>query len=143
MGGGTEVCRLEVIAKELKLNNIFFLPQVPMNIVGSYLQKADALLVHLKKNKLFEITIPSKIQAYLAIGKPILNGVQGDAARLITSANAGINFEPENPVDFNKAVLSLISDIDARREMGENGKEYYFNNLSISKGVERSCNCLE
>lgn len=59
-----------------------------MQEVGTLLKEADALLVHLTDDEL-SITIPSRTQAYLAVGKPIVMGVDGDAAKLIEDAQAG------------------------------------------------------
>ena len=63
LGGGVEVQRLRDRAAAMELNNVVFLSPVPMAEVGSLLQAADALLVHLRDDPLFEITIPSKTQA--------------------------------------------------------------------------------
>ena len=70
LGGGVEVNRLKQRTVDLKLHNVLFLPPVPMTEVGTLLHAADALLVHLRKDPLFEITIPSKTQAYMTVGKP-------------------------------------------------------------------------
>ena len=60
LGGGVEVERLKAEAAKRQLANVVFLPPVPMAEVGAYLNAADALLVHLRKDPLFEITIPLK-----------------------------------------------------------------------------------
>src|SRR5262245_9234259 len=70
VGGGVEVERLKAIAQARTLTNVTFLPRMPMNRVGEVLQSADAVLVHLKDEPIFARTIPSKIQAYMALGKP-------------------------------------------------------------------------
>jgi colanic acid biosynthesis glycosyl transferase WcaI len=82
VGGGVDRAKLEKMAEEMKLDNVRFMPRQPMHAMGSILAGADVLLVHLKDDPLFRITIPSKTQAYLAAGKPILMGVRGDAADL-------------------------------------------------------------
>ena len=81
VGGGIEVDRLRNISASM--GNVQFLPQMPPSEIGSVFANADALLVHLKDAPIFEITVPSKIQAYLYAGKPILCGVRGDAAKLV------------------------------------------------------------
>jgi colanic acid biosynthesis glycosyl transferase WcaI len=90
LGGGVEVTRLQNKAAEEGLQNVVFLPAVPMAEVGDYLSSADALLVHLKNDPLFSITIPSKTQAYMAAGKPILMAVDGDAAELVVRSQCGV-----------------------------------------------------
>jgi colanic acid biosynthesis glycosyl transferase WcaI len=69
----------------LQLSNVVFLPARAHELRWALcLHAADALLVHLRKDPLFEITIPSKTQAYMAVGKPLLMAVDGDAANLVT-----------------------------------------------------------
>jgi glycosyltransferase involved in cell wall biosynthesis len=138
IGGGVEASRLEALAKTKKLEDVYFLPAVPMSEIGAYLSSADALLVHLKKDPLFSITIPSKTQAYMAAGKPILMGVDGDAADLVRAAGCGIVSESGNAQALAEAVLSLM-DLSAedRNRMGESGKNFYREELSLRVGVER------
>jgi colanic acid biosynthesis glycosyl transferase WcaI len=136
MGAGVEVAALRKRAIALGLGNVSFLPPVPMSEVGSVLSSADALLVHLRKDPLFAVTIPSKTQAYLAMGKPILVAVDGDAARLVTSAAAGIVAEPENPFSIAQAAASLaaMGEQDLR-QMGERASRYYREHLSLEQGA--------
>ncbi|QQO00590.1 glycosyltransferase family 4 protein [Pseudomonas sp. SW-3] len=138
LGGGVETSRLEELAKSKKLDNVFFLPAVPMPEVGAYLSCADALLVHLKKDPLFSITIPSKTQAYMAAGKPILMAVDGDAADLVRDAGCGVVSESDNPQALANAILALMDvSVQGHKSMAENGLEYYHQELSLRVGVER------
>lgn len=138
LGGGVEVSRLEALAKNEGLDNVRFLPGVSMTEVGAYLASADALLVHLKSDPLFSITIPSKTQAYMAAGKPILMAVDGDAADLVTNAGCGVVSESDDPHALAEAVLTLMRMTpEAREQMAENGREFYQRELSLRVGVER------
>jgi colanic acid biosynthesis glycosyl transferase WcaI len=124
------------ISDEFNLNNTFFIPRVPLNEVGSILAKADALLVHLTGNELFSITIPSRTQAYLAMGKPIIMAVEGDASNLIKSANAGLCCEPDKPNNLADAVIEMFSLSSIEREnLGNNASVFYQSNLSLKVGV--------
>jgi glycosyltransferase involved in cell wall biosynthesis len=101
------------------------------------LRDADALLVHLKNDPLFNITIPSKIQTYLSIGKPILSGVSGDAEALIKDSESGLSFEPENIDEFVKQAEKLVNMSSFELEiMSKSAKEYYEQNLSFQRGVD-------
>jgi colanic acid biosynthesis glycosyl transferase WcaI len=92
--------------------------------------------VHLKDDPLFRITIPSKIQAYLQAGKPILCGVAGDAADLVVRAGAGRAFRPGDAADLCDAVQAMREmDAAALREMGERGRRFYHEELSLERGV--------
>jgi colanic acid biosynthesis glycosyl transferase WcaI len=138
LGRGLELEKLKSVAKLQKINNVIFLPAVEMEQVGEFLRAADALLVHLRDDELFEITIPSKIQAYMAIGKPILVAVKGDAAKLVNDAKCGVIAEPENPISIVKAALKLESMTkDELQNMGRKGKEYYLSELSVEAGVSK------
>jgi len=136
IGSGISVGNLQDEAARRNLGNVRFLPRVNPVEAARYLQCADALLVHLKDDPLFSITIPSKTQAYLAAGKPILIGVRGDAAQLIEAAGAGIAFTPEDPNDLVSAVerLRRLSPVE-RQVMGRNGRDFYYSKLSRETGV--------
>lgn len=136
VGGGIEVDRLKEIKKIKELGNVTFFPRVTANEVHDYLSRADLLLVHLKNDPLFEITIPSKIQAYLKAGKPILCGVKGDSSKLITVSNSGYCFEPEDPVSLVGCLKKISSlDNDSLKQIGLNGKKYYEEFLDLRVGV--------
>jgi lipopolysaccharide/colanic/teichoic acid biosynthesis glycosyltransferase len=138
MGGGVERGRLENMAVEMGLDNVRFLPRQPMHAMGSILAGADALLVHLKDDPLFRVTIPSKTQAYLATGKPILMGVRGNAADLVTRAGSSIVCEPGNPHSIAEAVKELADAGDERlAEMGRAGRAFYDRELSVYVGVKK------
>ncbi len=136
VGDGLSLSNAKHLVQEKKLNNVFFIPRVSMSEVGGILRASDALLVHLNENELFKITIPSRTQAYLAVGKPIIMGVSGDSSDLIEQSNAGFVCEPNNPQSLANAIISLISlSPEQLKEKGKVAKEFYYNNLSLSKGV--------
>lgn len=138
LGGGVEVDSLKKQASEMRLKNVFFHPAVPMADVGAYLQSADVLLVHLKRDPLFEVTIPSKTQAYMAAGRPIIMAVDGDAAHLISDSACGYVARSEDPESIAEAVLRMRAMSEADRDsMARRGREYYDQKLSFSCGVKR------
>jgi colanic acid biosynthesis glycosyl transferase WcaI len=138
LGGGVEVGHLKARTQELALNNVVFLPAVPMAEVGTMLAAADALLVHLRKDPLFEITIPSKTQAYMAVGKPLLMAVNGDAADLVKQSNSGLTAESENPVALADAAQRLADMPTFELEaMGNRAREFYREHLGLAVGASR------
>jgi glycosyltransferase involved in cell wall biosynthesis len=144
VGGGVDRERMVALAAGMRLDNVRFLPRQPMHAMGQVLAGADALLVHLKDDPLFHITIPSKTQAYLAAGKPIVMAVQGDAADLITSCGAGVTCQPGNPDSIAAAVKELAEAGEVRlAEMGRNGRAFYDRELSVAAGVGRFEQVLE
>ena len=138
LGGGVEVSRLKGQAQALGLSNVVFLSPVPMVEVGTILKAADVLLVHLRKDPLFRVTIPSKTQAYLAAGKPILMAVDGEAADLVNRANCGVIAESENAEAICSAAESLaqLSTVQLA-ELGKRAHTYYQEVLALSIGVAK------
>jgi colanic acid biosynthesis glycosyl transferase WcaI len=135
LGGGVELEFLKEVAIKNELNNVHFIPAVPMEEVGIILAEADALLVHLKKDPLFKITIPSKIQAYMSVGKPILMAVDGNAGELVKSGECGFIAESDNSESIADAAIMLFkSDVSVLISMGESGRNFYHQHLSLSIG---------
>ena len=138
LGGGVEVDHLKEISEGVGLSNVTFLPSVPMSEVGRYLSAADVLLVHLKQDPLFRITIPSKTQAYMAVGKPILMAVDGDAGDLVMQSAGGRIARSEDPESIADAALALAQTSEEERSaMAERNKRFYREKLSLVVGVRR------
>lgn len=136
LGDGVDLVRLKTLARGM--DNVQFLPRCTRAEAMRVISIADGVLVHVKDDPLFAITIPSKTQAYMYAGKPILMGVRGDAADLVRRAAAGIVFEPENSESLAAAVNVLIEMPEsARVAMGVRGRTYYDRHLSFAEGVQR------
>ena len=105
---------------------------------------ADALLLHLRSEPLFEITIPSKTQAYLASGKPIVAGVAGEAARLLEESEAALVVPPEDAEALAQAI-GQMADVPQplRASMGDSGRRYYLDRLSFERGIRSTVEVLE
>ena len=138
IGGGVDQPRLKRMTEEMQLDNVSFFPRQPMEAMGSILAGADALLVHLKDDPLFRITIPSKTQAYLAAGKPILMGIRGDAADLVNRSQSGVLCEPGDPQSIADGVKKLVEAGPERlAAMGCSGRAFYNGTLSVASGTEK------
>lgn len=136
IGGGTEVGALR--ARSAGLDNVRFVAQVPQEEIGCHLQRADVLLVHLKSDPLFAVTIPSKISFYLAIGKPILAGLTGDAAALVRRSGAGLVFEPEDVDSLVERVVQLEAlSREALDALGVEGRRFYQHELALEIAADR------
>lgn len=105
---------------------VHFLGRHPAEKMPGFFSLADALLVTLKKEPGFALTIPSKVQSYLACGKPVIAGLDGEGARVVEEAGAGITCPAESPEELAKAVLEMyrLSE-NERLAMGNRGREYF------------------
>jgi len=96
IGDGVERAELENHAHEMGLTNVRFLGSRPQNAVADYMALADVLLLHLQRDKVYEITLPSKTFGYMASGRPILAAAEGEVANLISRYGAGVVCPPED-----------------------------------------------
>ena len=129
-GNGSKWSWLNDRIAELGLTNISLAGRFPIEAMPEYLQKAEVLLVSLSNKPIFSLTVPNKIQAYMAAGKPIVASLNGEGARLVVESGAGIASPAEDPVALAQAILSLYQmSADQRRKIGENGRLYYRNHF--------------
>jgi glycosyltransferase involved in cell wall biosynthesis len=118
-------------AQRRGLDNIQLPGRFPVETMPGFMQKASALLVTLADHEIFKATIPSKVQAYLAAGRPILACLNGEGANLVTAAGAGLAVPAENGRALAEAILVLYRMPSAEREaMGARGRLYYAEHFS-------------
>lgn len=121
VGEGTDKRRLHTLSRTRGLANVEFLDGVPRERVAPILASCDAFLLILRRDPLFEITVPSKLYEYMAAGKPILCSVGGEAAELVATSHCGIAVAPSDPAALAGAVEKLRADPSLCRKMGEMG----------------------
>ena len=91
IGEGRDKARLEELCKKYELEkNVTFHGFKEEKYIPKYLNSSDAALLILKPNPVFEMTIPAKLQTYLACGAPILGCVSGEGKKIILDSECGI-----------------------------------------------------
>jgi len=117
--------RNEIVAR--KLGHLFRLvDQQPADLMPLYFAAADGLLVTLLRGEVAALTIPSKLQAYLACGRPIIAAIAGEGAKIVAESGAGLTSEPGNPAALAEAVLTLYNMSPTERaNMGKAGRRYF------------------
>lgn len=151
IGAGAERDNLLKLKNELELSNVTMLGPVPKSKVKDYISLLDVALINLKKSKLFEAAIPSKIFENASMQIPILLGVDGEAHSIIEHYHAGLFFEPESEKDFISKLnmllenrdlydvcklgcLKLAEDFD-RQKLAENMLSILINIVKLPEGV--------
>ena len=119
-----EWLKLEVKRRKLE-ENFKILGRFPLERMPSFFAHADALLVSLKKDPVFSLTIPAKLQTYLMTGIPILGMLDGEGSNIIKESNSGITSPASDSASLAAAVskMSLLSSKD-KQQLGQNGIEY-------------------
>jgi colanic acid biosynthesis glycosyl transferase WcaI len=144
LGGGLEVENLKAHARRCKLTNVEFLPKVSFEEAQAVQKSADCLLIHLRSDPLFSITIPSKTQSYLLAGKPIIQVGEGDVSDIVQMSGAGIVVSPNNPTELAKAVVELSrKSEDELSSMGAAGRAYYQRNFRRDDIIDRFAKVFE
>jgi glycosyltransferase involved in cell wall biosynthesis len=110
--------------------NFHLLGSKPMESVPFYYSLSSALLVSLKEDPIFSITLPTKVQSYLASGKPIIVSVDGEASNIATENHCGVSCKASCVESLVSGVLELYNKTeDERIIMGNNGKDYFYKNF--------------
>jgi glycosyltransferase involved in cell wall biosynthesis len=126
LGSGSELEWMKRQIVERNLQNLHLAGRFPVESMPFLLARASALLVTLADRPIFAATVPNKIQAYMAVGRPIIACLKGEGARIVTKANAGIAVQPEDANSLADAIVELYEAPPAiRAEMGANGRAYY------------------
>ena len=119
----------EIEARALH-GNFLLIGRHPSEQMPRYFALADALVVTLKNEEIFKLTIPAKIQSYLSCAKPIIASLDGEGARIIEKSGAGFSCQPEDHESLAQLVLKVYHMPDSeRRKMGLRGRQYFENNF--------------
>jgi glycosyltransferase involved in cell wall biosynthesis len=119
-------------------DNFLLLGAYPTDIMPEYFSCADLLLVSLKKNPIFSLTIPSKLQSYLACGKPIIASLDGEGSRIIEEAKAGFTSKAEDAVALKNSInKALTLSPDELFQLGINARNYFKKEFERSQLIEK------
>lgn len=125
-------------AERRGLCNLHLPGRFPIETMPGFMRKASALLVTLADREIFRATIPSKVQAYLAAGRPILACLNGEGAKLVKVAGAGLTIPAEDALGLAAAILQLFRMEAAEREaMGARGRVYYEQHFAHEMLIEQ------
>lgn len=123
-GSRSEWLQQEVVRRQL--GNVQLAGRFPTEAMPGILAQASALLVSLVRSPIMSQTVPSKMQAYLAAGKPIIASLDGEGARVLEESGAGVSCPAEDAAALAQAVLRLRAmPSDELQRMGEAGQLYY------------------
>ncbi|MGH9936207.1 MAG: glycosyltransferase family 4 protein [Blastocatellia bacterium] len=143
VGEGAEKESLKRLAAELQLNNTTFINQQPRERLLSFYCASDLSVVPLKRLPIFKKVLPSKLFELMGVGCPLICSVEGEAAALVTTAEAGVCIEPENVDALVEAVIRLRGDRELRDRMSGNGRSFVRTRYLRSTLAEKYLNALE
>ncbi|MCC7500876.1 MAG: glycosyltransferase family 4 protein, partial [Flavobacteriales bacterium] len=143
LGDGPEKSMLRSLKFELDPIRVHFIDRMPRQELLGLMRSIDAVVVPLRKNDLFKGAIPSKIFEALAMGKPLLLGVEGEAKDLfISQGESGLAFEPENAASLAQAAIQYADNRTLVHAHGPHGQRYVRENFDRERISDRLWNAL-
>jgi len=144
LGDGRMKPWVEEEVKKRGLDNLHLLGRHSIDSMPFFFTGADVMLVTLKREKIFALTIPGKIQSYMACGKPIIACLEGEGARVIRESQAGIVCQPEDSDSLVSAILQMYRMRPEERSiLGLNARKYYENNFERGRLIEQFNGIIE
>ncbi len=132
-----EWMQAEVVKRGLQ-DCVLLLGRFPVERMPSFYAHADALLVSLKRDPVFGLTIPGKVQSYLMSGIPLVGMLDGEGAFVIREADAGLTCDAGDGAGLAKAVMTMAAMSSYERcQLGLNGRRYAQNEFDRTKLIER------
>lgn len=117
---------------------VHLMGQFPLASMPMWFAQADLMLATLRRDPVFSLTIPSKIQSYLACAKPIVAALDGEGARIVNMSGAGTAVDADDAVALAAEVLNIYKMTPADRdEMGKNGRRYYEEHFDREKLLDK------
>lgn len=124
VGDGSELENLKSMVQKLGLINVIFHGRKAPEEMPKYYAVADATLVTLTADPFISLTLPGKVQTYMAAGKPIIGAATGEIPKVIEAAGCGYCAKAEDPKGLSEAVQDFLNCAN-KQQLGENARQYY------------------
>ncbi len=144
VGSGSRESWLREQVAQQGLDNMVLVGRYAAEQMPAIFSRAEGLLVSLNSEEIFRYTIPSKIQAYLAAGRPIIAALDGEGAKVIEQAAAGLTC----PAEDERALAQRIEQLyhmttEERALLGANGRDYYLEHFEMKKQTNKLIEILD
>ncbi len=143
VGEGAEKDRLLEKARELRLQNVRFLPKQPWEEIPRIINRSTLCVACLKPGETFKTVMPTKILEYLSCGKPVALAGAGHARKVLEASHGGLAVEPGDVRALASAILQLARDPDLRQRCGEQGRRYVLERFSVEARADSYLQLLE
>jgi glycosyltransferase involved in cell wall biosynthesis len=131
VGSGRKKNEIVNYIKNNNVTNAHLIGQYKYDEMPHVLYHANAFIISLKKNEIFELTIPAKLQTYMSLGKPIISFASGITNSIVSESGSGISIESNDVQGLQKAIEKISSeDLTVLNKMGNNAKRYALENFS-------------
>lgn len=144
IGSGSMLSWVQERKAALALDQLVLPGRFPMSAMPQVYRLAAGLLVTLKDEEIFSYTVPSKVQAYLAAGKPIVAALNGEGARIVRESGAGLTCPAEDAAALAAQIRALYAmSADDRARMGAAGHRYFLEHFEMGRQAQYLVGLLE
>lgn len=145
MGDGRRRAWLEHQVRQQGLSDtVQILGPFPPEKMPAFFAIADALMITLRDERLFSLTVPSRLQSYLACGRPILGAISGEAADILAEAGAGLAASPNDPKRLAETALAMSQMPRGQLDvLGKAALEYHRREFDRVQWLDRLENWLQ
>lgn len=144
VGSGSRLAWLQAQKQACGLDNLILPGRFPVEAMPQVFERSAALLVSLNDEEVFSQTIPSKVQSYLAAGRPIIACMNGEGARVVCEAKAGFASPAEQVLPLVTTIRRMKALGLAEREaMGQAGRVYFNENFKMDVQVAQLIQFLQ
>ena len=139
VGEGRSRKELEQLVKDRGIEEVVLFPgRFPASVMPALIARADASLLTLKKEPIFAITVPNRLQSYMACGKPILASIDGEAAGIISAAKCGLVSPAGDLSEFISLVEKFMeTSSEERVTWGDNARAYFLKHFERNKILDQ------
>lgn len=139
VGDGRYKNELKQLVKSMNVEEMFkFIPKQPATRIPEFIAVSDAAFLSLTDSPLFEMTIPAKLQSYMACGIPTIASAAGEINGIINESNSGVCSSPGNAEKLVQKIIELAGKSQHElRELGINARQYYDRNFNKQKLLDR------
>lgn len=134
VGSGTDLERLQQMGDNLE--NVIFYGRRPLEEMPKFYAMADAMLVTLQADEVLSMTLPGKVQSYMAVGRPIIGAIDGEMKKVIEDAKCGYCGRAEDAEELAENIRGFVKNSD-KELMGKNAREYYEKHFEQGKFMDR------
>lgn len=133
VGSGSDLERLQEIGKDF--DNVIFYGRKPLEEMPEFYKMADAMLVTLQADPILSLTLPGKVQSYMAAGKPIIGAIDGETLKVIQEAKCGYCGKAEDAKLLSENIKKFINNQN-RVLFGENARKFYEEHFEKKKFMD-------
>ena len=142
VGSGSDFEHLQTMAHSKGLDNVIFYGRKPLEDMPKYYALADAMLITLKNDPIISLTLPGKLQSYMAAGKPVIGAIDGETKKVIEEARCGYCAQAESPEALAENICRFINS-NEKEQMGKNARKYYEKYFTEERFIENLISELE